>query len=162
MKCRTQVLFDMVATALHPSVMRSIIAYMERSMIPICYKKPELLPEEINRVLNNMASGYQVVNSFPVKLDEQQLYVDLQMEKSDEMGVVYLYGRFRVFVTQKDEPVIEDVFNIIVSPGLQLEALNRQLYLYGEIIASKFYPPGKKPTAASRHSNSASVSLVNA
>lgn len=161
MNCRIQVLFDMAATASHPSIMKSIISYMDRSMVPVCYKKPELLPEEIKGVLNNMANGYHIIDSISEDLDEQQLYVDLQMEKSDEMGVAYLQGRFRVFVIQTEEPVIEDLFNIIIGPGPQLEALNRQLFLYGETIDCKLYPHRKKPAAVSTHQRLPQVSMVN-
>lgn len=161
MNCRIQVLFDMAATASHPSIMKSIISYMDRSMVPWCYKKPELLPEEINNVLNNMANGYHIIDSISEDLDEQQLYVDLQMEKSDEMGVAYLQGRFRVFVIQTEEPVIEDVFNIIISPGPQLEALNRQLFLYGETVDCKLYPSNKKPVGFTSHKSRSQVCMVN-
>ncbi|MGS0763190.1 hypothetical protein [Syntrophomonas curvata] len=161
MNCRIQVLFEMAATAAHPSIMKSIISYMDRNMVPLCYKKPELLAQEINGVLNNMTNGYHIINSVPENLEEQQLYIDLQMEKSDEMGVVYLQGRFRVFVIQTEEPVIEDVFNIIASPGPQLEALNRQLYLYGETLDRKLFPGSKKTRLASSHPILPQASMVN-
>lgn len=161
MNSRIQVLFETAATAARSAIMKSIISYMDGNMVPLCYKKPETLPQEIGKVLNDMALAYHIINFVPADLDEQQLYIDLQMDKSDEMGVVYLRGCFRVFVIQTEEPVMEDVFNIIVGPGPQLEAVNRQLSLYGEIIACKLFPFGKKPpVSVNRHLLHAS--MVNA
>ena len=83
MQYNIQVLFDMEITASHPSIPKNIITYMNRSMVPQCYKKPELLPVEISRVLNNRNSRYHIMDSAPQELDNKQLFVELQMEKSD-------------------------------------------------------------------------------
>lgn len=161
MNSRIQVLFETVATAARSAIMKSIISYMDGNMVPLCYKKPETLPQEIGKVLNDMALGYHIVDFVPADLDEQQLYIDLQMDKSDEMGVVYLRGHFRVFVIQAEEPAMEDVFNIIIGPGSQLEAVNRQLSLYGETMACKLFPLGQKPGATTNRQQ-LHASLANA
>lgn len=160
MKCNIQVLFDM-ATASYPSILQNISSYLSQSMIPLCYKKPELMPEELMQVLNHMSSRYCIVSSFPEELEEEQLYVDLHMEKSDEMGVTYLQGRFQVFVGQIEKQVIEDVFYIILNPGRQIEALNRQLFMYGQPIEGKLYPQSRKPAGLVNHPEPAPVRVMN-
>jgi hypothetical protein len=80
----------------------------------------------------------------PQELDDKQLYVDLQMEKSDELGVMYLYGKFKVFVSRMENPIVEDVFHIILNQGSRVEALNRRVYLNGESVDYKLYPRNKK------------------
>lgn len=144
MQYNIQVLFDMEITASHPSIPKSIITYMNRSMVPQCYQKPELLPVEISRVLNNRNGRYHIMDSIPQKLDDKQLFVDLQMEKSDELGVMYLHGRFKVFVSRMENPLIEDVFHIILNRGSRVEALNRRVYLNGESVDYNTYPRSKK------------------
>lgn len=153
MQYSIQVLFDMEITASHPSIPKNIIAYMNRSMVPQCYKKPELLPVEISRVLNNRNSGYHIMDSVPQELDDKQLFIDLQMEKSDELGVMYLHGRFKVFVSRMENPVIEDVFHVILNQGSRVEALNRRVYLNGESVDYKVYPHTKKQVIAPVHEN---------
>ncbi|HBQ26767.1 MAG TPA: hypothetical protein DD791_10280 [Syntrophomonas sp.] len=144
MQYSIQVLFDMEITASHPSIPKSIITYINRSMVPQCYKKPELLPMEISRILNNRSSRYHIMDVVPQELDDKQLYVDLQMEKSDELGVMYLYGKFKVFVSRMENPIVEDVFHIILNQGSRVEALNRRVYLNGESVDYKLYPRNKK------------------
>lgn len=153
MRYSIQVLFDIEIRASHPSISESIITYMNRSMVPPCYKQPELLPVEISRVLNNRSGSYHIMDSVPQGLDDKQLYVDLQMEKSDELGVMYLHGRFKVFVSRMENPIIEDVFHIILNQGCRLEALNRQVYLNGGSVYYKVYPHSKKQVIAPVHEN---------
>jgi hypothetical protein len=148
-----QVLFDMEITASHPSIPKNIITYMNRSMVPQCYKKPELLPVEISRVLNNRNSRYHIMDSVPQELDNKQLFVELQMEKSDELGVMYLHGRFKVFVSGMENPLIEDVFHIVLNQGSRVEALNRRVYLNGESVDYKVYPHSKKQAIAPAREN---------
>ena len=153
MQYNIQVLFDMEITASHPSIPKNIITYMNRSMVPQCYKKPELLPVEISRVLNNRNSRYHIMDSVPQELDNKQLFVELQMEKSDELGVMYLHGRFKVFVSRMENPLIEDVFHIVLNQGSRVEALNRQVYLNGESVDYKTYPRSKKQLISPAHEN---------
>ena len=153
MQYNIQVLFDMEITASHPSIPKNIITYMNRRMVPQCYKKPELLPVEISRVLNNRNSRYHIMDSAPQGLDNKQLFVELQMEKSDELGVMYLHGRFKVFVSRMENPLIEDVFHIVLNQGSRVEALNRQVYLNGESVDYKTYPRSKKQLISPAHEN---------
>ena len=148
-----QVLFDMEVTASHPSIPKNIISYMNRSMVPLCYKKPELLPVEISRALNNKNSRYHIMDSVPQELDDSQLFVELEMEKSDELGIMYLHGSFKVFVSRIENPIIEDVFHIILNQGSRVEGLNRQLYLNGEPVDYKLYPRSKKQVISPAREN---------
>ena len=153
MQYSMQVLFDVEVTASHPSIHKNIISYMNRSTVPLCYKKPELLPVEISRALNNKNSRYRIMDSFPQELDDRQLFVDLEMEKSDELGVMYLNGRFKAFVGRMENPIIEDVFYIILNQGSRVEALNRRVYLNGESVDYKLYPHSKKQVIAPAREN---------
>ncbi len=153
MQYNIQVLFDMEITASHPSIPKNIITYMNRSMVPQCYKKPELLPVEISRVLNNRNSRYHIMDSVPQELDNKQLFVELQMEKSDELGVMYLHGTFKVFVSRMENPLIEDVFHIVLNQGSRVEALNRRVYLNGESVDYKTYPRSKKQVISPAREN---------
>ncbi|MDD3271339.1 MAG: hypothetical protein WC109_04330 [Syntrophomonadaceae bacterium] len=144
MQYSIQVLFDTEVTASHPSIPKNIISYINRYMVPLCYKKPELLPVEISRALNNRNSRYHIMDSVPQELDDSQLFVDLEMEKSDELGVMYLHGRFKVFVSRMENPIIEDVFHIILNQGSRVEALNRRVYFNGELVDYKPYPRSKQ------------------
>ncbi len=153
MQYNIQVLFDMEITASHPSIPKNIITYMNRSMVPQCYKKPELLPVEISRVLNNRNSRYHIMDSVPQELDNKQLFVELQMEKSDELGIMYLHGRFKVFVSRMENPLIEDVFHIVLNQGSRVEALNRQIYLNGESVDYKTHPRSKKQVISPAREN---------
>lgn len=153
MQYSIQVLFDMETTASHPSIPKSIISYMNRSMVPQCYKKPELLPVEISRVLNNRNGRYHIMDSVPRELDDRQLFVDLEMEKSDGLGVTYLHGRFKVFVSRMENPIIEDVFHVILNQGARVEALNRRVYLNGESVDYKVYPRSNKQVITPAHEN---------
>jgi hypothetical protein len=147
------VLFDLEVAASHPSIPASIISYINRSLVPLCYKKPELLPTEISQILNNRNNRYHIMGAIPQELDDRQLFVDLQMEKSDELGIVYLHGRFKVFVNTMEKPTIEDVFHVILNQDSRMEALNRRVYLNGESVDYKVYPRSKKQVIAPVHEN---------
>lgn len=160
MKCNIQVLFDMTAVS-YPSLLQNISSYMSQSMVPHCYKEPELMPQELIQVLNHMINGYCMVSSSPEELEEEQLYVGLHMEKSGELGITYLQGSFRVFISQIDKPVIEDVFYIILNQEQQVEALNRQLFVYGQPTEIKLYPPSRKPATIANHPKVGQVTVMN-
>jgi len=93
------------------------------------------------------------MDSVPRELEDRQLFVDLEMEKSDGLGVTYLHGRFKVFVSRMENPIIEDVFHVILNQGSRVEALNRRVYLNGESVDYKVYPRSNKQVITPAHEN---------
>lgn len=134
-------LFNMVGKGSHPSIIRNIISYLDRTHFPVYYQQPELMASEFERVLNTMVNDYQLLNSTPADVGEQQLYLTLEIEPEKRpSGSRSIIGKFRVFVGKTLQPMLEEVFHADFSRDNSLQGFKRDLYLYGEHIGCKIFP----------------------
>lgn len=137
------VLFNMVGKASHSSIIRGLLNYLDQELVPPYYRDPQCFAGEMNRVLKNLATGYLVLEEMPKNLNGKQLLLTLEVEHSDGDEALSLQGNFRVFAEQTNEPLLEEIFRVIFKLDGRPDTLNRDLYLYGEPIDSKVYPPPK-------------------
>ena len=153
MKRNIHVLFNMVGKASHPSIIRGLMNYLDQNLVPAYYRDPQCFPGEMNRVLKNLAAGYLVLEEIPENLNVKQLLLTLEVENNDTSTAFSLRGKFKVFAEQTDEPLMEEIFQVVYQLDDSLGTFKRDLYLYGEPIDSKSYPPPKTDGFWQRLSN---------
>lgn len=134
-------LFNMVGKGSHPSIIRNIISYLDRTNLPVYYQQPELMAAEFTRILNTMVVDCHLLSSTPKNVSEQQLYFTLEVEPQEQSHHSHgITGKFRVFVGKTVQPMLEELFKANFNQNNSLQSCKRDLYLYGEHIGCKIFP----------------------